>query len=387
MSNTGQGNRPSRITNTLVSGLMLWVAAGAAQAAGVPDYDCPSVWQQTCAPGGQYGGWKKFNFYNDFQKYWRVVVTPQQGAANPEKYYNPVPVEEYGVHGISYNSTDKAIEIDMSRATALKDKSGQISHGYINLEYSNTFEGDFEFITQFRALDGNTGNSGIQFASTWLPASPSQPNRGPEAHEIVSVMPVSMPKGGWMDGPQIDVHPMDPLPRLQWWDRDPGPMRTGLLFDETRTSYQWLTPMTQNLTIGSRVYMREDQALSVLRNEGIHSRTDHPIRNVDDWNTLYIRYEGGKVTTAVNGRIILRDAAPTYSSWFQTRCYIAKNFQCGVSRPGRIAFQIHTSFNPFENRSDWGLASWWAPSRWLMLSSKEQDYLKMQYRGVWFREF
>ncbi|MCC1497512.1 DUF1080 domain-containing protein [Alcanivorax sp. 1008] len=360
------------LISTALSGYVL------AASVGVPDYDCSEVWQSSCAPGGQYGGWERFNFYNDFEKYWNVYVT-----GKGSEYYAPLPRSRYAEHGITYNRQDQAIEID-TRGKAILSGEG---HGYINLEYSNQFEGNFEFITQFRALEGNQGNSGIQFASQWQPASADNPNRAPNIFEIQSMLPFGLPQGGWMNGPQVDVHAVEPQRRLVPWDIDPGPMRTGLIFDETRDSYQWLTPKTHSPQLGSRVYMREDQALSVLRAEGIRSRADHPYKSGGQWNTLYIRYEDGRVTTALNGRVILRNAEPHYYEWWWKKCYLGKNRECGVSRPGRISFQLHVSKNPFENRHDWGLAGPLAPFPLLMLPSKEQDALRMQYRGVHFREF
>jgi hypothetical protein len=80
------------------------------------------------------------------------------------------------------------------------DSMGRNDHDYVWLMSDEEFA-DFELRLQFQAYRDSPGNSGVQFRSRFDPSV----------------------DGGWLDGPQVDIHP----PADMSW-------RTGLIYDETR---------------------------------------------------------------------------------------------------------------------------------------------------------
>jgi hypothetical protein len=79
---------------------------------------------------------------------------------------------------------------------------------------------------------------------------------------------------GWLDGPQVDVHP-------------PTPWRTGLIYDETRETKRWIFPSLEDWKI-----------------EPSQGPKDWKWRYADEgegWNTVRIIARGTKVKTVVNG--------------------------------------------------------------------------------------
>ncbi len=139
------------------------------------------------------------------------------------------------------------------------DSMGDKDHDYVWLQYDKEIS-DFELRLQFKAFRESTGNSGVQFRSRYDPS--------PDA-----------PRGGWLDGPQVDINPR-------------APFRNGLIYDETRTEKRWISPSLENWAI------KPEQGPSEFRfvysDEG------------DGWNEMVIRCEGTRVQTWVNG-IQVRD--------------------------------------------------------------------------------
>lgn len=89
------------------------------------------------------------------------------------------------------------------------DSLGRPDHDYVWLVSEREFS-DFELRVRFQAFRESPGNTGIQVRS-----------RFDGSAQAIS--------GGWMDGPQVDIHP-------------PGPWRTGLIYDETREERRWIHP-------------------------------------------------------------------------------------------------------------------------------------------------
>lgn len=139
------------------------------------------------------------------------------------------------------------------------DSLGDKDHDYVWLQFDRELA-DFELKLQFRAYRESPGNSGVQFRSRYDPS--------PDA-----------PRGGWLDGPQVDIHP-------------PTPFRNGLIYDETRTEKRWITPSLPDWKITPEQGPSEYEFK--YSDEG------------DGWNDMVIRCEGTRVQTWVNG-IQIRD--------------------------------------------------------------------------------
>jgi hypothetical protein len=134
------------------------------------------------------------------------------------------------------------------------DSIGRKDHHYVWLVHEREWA-DFELELEFQAFRASPGNTGVQIRSRYDGSS-------------------AAPNGGWLDGPQIDVHP-------------PAPWRTGLIYDETRTEKRWIFP---SLT-SSRIEPRPTPA-------------GFSFRYAEDgggWNQLRIVARGTTITTRLNG--------------------------------------------------------------------------------------
>jgi hypothetical protein len=110
---------------------------------------------------------------------------------------------------------------------------------------------DFVLRLQFRAFRDSPGNSGVQIRSRYDD------------------------KAGWLDGPQIDIHP-------------PGPWRTGMIWDETRGVQHWLFP-----AVPKGQWVDETMANPSLK---FHF-SDDPV----PWNDFEISAQGTRVKVILNG--------------------------------------------------------------------------------------
>ncbi|MCX6899404.1 MAG: DUF1080 domain-containing protein [Verrucomicrobia bacterium] len=133
------------------------------------------------------------------------------------------------------------------------DSVGRKEHNYVWLVSEREF-GDFELRLKFQAFRDSPGNSGLQFRSRY--------------DEVWT--------GGWLDGPQVDIHPSA---AMSW--------RTGFIYDETREERCWILPSLKN--------SRMDPALKPARHEFKYASDG------DGWNTLTLRCHGTRVTTTLNG--------------------------------------------------------------------------------------
>lgn len=136
---------------------------------------------------------------------------------------------------------------------------GRPEHNQVWLQHEKEF-GDFELTLEFQAFRSSPGNSGVQVRSRY--------DSGPEA-----------PNGGYMDGPQVDVHP-------------PTPWRTGMIYDETRGTQRWIAPSLPDWR------MPDSLAPDVWR--FVYADEE------GGWNELRIVCRGTRVTTYLNG-IQMRD--------------------------------------------------------------------------------
>lgn len=138
-------------------------------------------------------------------------------------------------------------------STILCNSLGDKDHHYVWLVSDKEYE-DFILSFRFQAYRESTGNSGVQFRSHYDQAL----------------------DGGWLNGPQIDIHPKEP----KTW-------RTGLLYDETFEVQRWLYPARQNWSIPDEYAPAEH--IFKFADEG------------DGWNEMVIICRGTHIKTIVNG--------------------------------------------------------------------------------------
>ncbi len=171
--------------------------------------------------------------------------------------------------------------------TILCDSLGRPDHDYCWLVSDREF-GDFELQLKIQAFTNSPGNSGVQFRSR------------NDTHAE---------NGGWLDGPQVDIHP----PRAMSW-------RTGLIYDETRGEQRWVSPSLPNAQIGPEF-----------------KPAGHVFNYADDgdgWNELTLLARGTHVTTVVNGVVC--------ADWDGTGILDnAAHRQHNVGRTGHFALQLH----------------------------------------------
>ena len=163
------------------------------------------------------------------------------------------------------------------------DARGRGDHNYVWLISDGEY-GDFELRLKVRAYRDSDGNSGVQVRSRYDEAA------------------------GWLDGPQVDIHP-------------PAPFRVGLIYDETRGTRRWIYPSLPNARI------EESQAP--------HQFTWKYADEGDGWNDLRIICQGTRVKTLLNGDVITdTDLAGILDD--------ADHRRHNVGLRGHIALQLHT---------------------------------------------
>lgn len=152
-------------------------------------------------------------------------------------------------------------------------------HNYVWLVSEQEY-GDFELRLKVRSFAGSPGNSGVQVRSRYDDAA------------------------AWLDGPQVDLHP-------------PAGWRSGLIYDETRGVRRWIFPSLPGSAIA------QDQGPKEWK------------WNRDSWNEVYIRCEGARILTRVNGVTIADyDGAGVLDDETHRR----RN----VGLHGHVALQLHT---------------------------------------------
>jgi hypothetical protein len=168
----------------------------------------------------------------------------------------------------------------------LCDSMERKDHNYVWLLTEKEFT-DFELTLKFQAYRDSPGNSGLQFRSRFDAAA----------------------NGGWLDGPQVDIHP-------------PGPMswRTGLIYDETREEKRWISPSLKDATMDRRF-----------------QPASHVFNYADDgdgWNDLILICRGTHVKTILNGVVRTDwDGAGVLDNLSHVRH--------NVGRGGHFALQLH----------------------------------------------
>ena len=167
------------------------------------------------------------------------------------------------------------------------DSMRRKDHNYVWLLTEREFA-DFELRLQFQAYKDSPGNSGLQFRSRFDETA----------------------KGGWLDGPQVDIHP----PESMSW-------RTGLIYDETRGEQRWISPSLKNATMDPQ--FKPASYVFKYADDG------------DGWNDLVLTCRGTQVKTILNGVVRTDwDGAGVLDDTSHVRH--------NVGRVGHLALQLHT---------------------------------------------
>ncbi|MFO8013623.1 MAG: DUF1080 domain-containing protein [Phycisphaerae bacterium] len=171
----------------------------------------------------------------------------------------------------------------VDEGTILADSMDAGKHDYVWL-LSDREYADFVLRLRFQAYRDSPGNSGVQVRSRYDEAA------------------------GWLDGPQVDIHP-------------PGPWRTGMIWDETRGSKRWLWPPVPK---GKWV----DKSMA---------RPGHTFYYGDQdpaWNDFEITCRGTRMKAVLNGVTVMAyDGAGVLDD--------AVHRKRSVGMRGHIALQIH----------------------------------------------
>jgi len=144
---------------------------------------------------------------------------------------------------------------------------------------------DFNLRLSYQIFKNTSGNSGVQIRSRYDD------------------------EAGWMDGPQIDIHPS-------------GHWRTGMIWDETRGNKRWLYPdipkdswVDESMSSPDMFYYYSDEG--------------------DGWNDLEITANGTKLFAVLNGIPIMQYDG---SGVLDDEVHQKRD----VGMKGHIALQIHT---------------------------------------------
>ncbi len=179
----------------------------------------------------------------------------------------------------------KALEADrdkpfwsVSDGAIFCDSMEDADHNYVWLMTDHEYA-DFELRLKIRSYGESSGNSGVQVRSRYDD------------------------EAGWLDGPQVDIHPPD------GW-------RSGLIYDETRGTRRWIEPSLS----GSGIEPSQGpQNWEWIR---------------DGWNDVYIRCQGTRIQTVINGYVIADYDGAGLLDDAEHRTY-------NVGLKGHIALQLH----------------------------------------------
>jgi hypothetical protein len=160
---------------------------------------------------------------------------------------------------------------------------GDKDHDYVWLLTDKEYV-SFSLQLKFAAFKNSPGNSGVQIRSRYDE------------------------KEGWLDGPQIDIHPQ-------------GPWRSGMMWDETRDVKRWIYP---DIPKGEWVNesMRKEVPEFYYSDENIQ------------WNEMEITVKGWKITAFLNGTQI----TDFYNKDLLTG---PEHKKYKVGKKGHIALQLH----------------------------------------------
>jgi hypothetical protein len=136
---------------------------------------------------------------------------------------------------------------------------GKPAHDQVWLVHRQEFD-NFELSLEFQAYRESPGNSGVQVRSRY--------NDHPDA-----------PKGGWLNGPQVDIHP-------------PTPWRTGMIYDGTWEERRWVSPSLPDWNMPDS--LKPSDWVFYYNDEG------------SGWNELWIMCQGSRIKSELNG-VVMQD--------------------------------------------------------------------------------
>lgn len=168
---------------------------------------------------------------------------------------------------------------------------GQKDHNYVWLATDREFT-DFHLKLKFQLFRESGGNSGVQFRSSYDDTD-------------------SATYGGWLNGPQVDIH-------------GPDPFRTGLLYDETDGVRHWIHPSLPDWQIAP------EQAPESALHTVLLFFEDDP----KTWNSMEIICKGMMVETRVNGNLVTE-----YNGEGVLNDKVHQKRDSGMT--GCFAFQLH----------------------------------------------
>ena len=206
-----------------------------------------------------------------------------------ESIFNGVDLEGWRVKCITADQGKEYWSVE--DACIMCNSIGDKEHNYVWLATEKEFS-DFHLKFNFQVYRESGGNSGVQFRSSYDDSDQAN-------------------YGGWLNGPQVDIH-------------GPDPFRTGLIYDETEGVQRWLHPSLPDWRIAP-----EQVPKAALETSLVYFEDDN-----EAWNSMEIICIGMMIETYVNGnRVaefngagILNDEAHRSEKSGETGC---------------IAFQLH----------------------------------------------
>ncbi|MEI6175427.1 MAG: family 16 glycoside hydrolase [Verrucomicrobiota bacterium] len=177
--------------------------------------------------------------------------------------------------------------------------AGDRKHDYVWLMSEREY-GDFEFECLVQSFATSTGNSGIQIRSRFINDATD---------------------GGWMHGPQIDLHPLTP------W-------RCGMIYDETRGTQRWICPPLPDSHIGPEQAPESWEWVHADGKTILSVPAMKPPVSSGNWNRVRIVARGPRIETEINGLPISRfDGTGILDDEAHRRSQVGMR--------GHIALQLH----------------------------------------------
>ena len=174
----------------------------------------------------------------------------------------------------------------VDNGTILCNSTNRRDHHHVWLVSDREFA-DFELHFKFQSYSDSPGNSGLQFRSRFDPDL----------------------EGGWMNGPQVDINPPQPM---TW--------RTGFIYDETYEERRWIHPSLPDWNMPKEYEPAEN--IFKYSEDG------------NEWNEIILICKGMQIKTIVNG--IVR------TDWDATGVLDNEaHRKYNIVQSGHIAFQLH----------------------------------------------